>query len=113
MLRQFIVSFDQKNRRVRFQAQAEGPVRLPPERGTGAVFRQKPDGLEIARILAGSPAEKAGLRVGDLVVAVNGVPILERGCQDMDASEKESLDLALLRDGKKLQISVGIVDLIP
>ena len=32
-------------------------------------------GAVIARVEPGSPAERAGLRTGDLVVAVNGVPV--------------------------------------
>lgn len=41
------------------------------------------DSLEVAHIVPGSPAEDTGLRSGDQVTHVDGVPVNERGCRDM------------------------------
>lgn len=40
--------------------------------GIGVSVDPKPSGLEVARVFDSTPAERAGLKVGDLIVAVNG-----------------------------------------
>jgi carboxyl-terminal processing protease len=40
--------------------------------GIGVSVDPKPAGLEVARVFNSTPAERAGLKVGDLIVAVNG-----------------------------------------
>jgi carboxyl-terminal processing protease len=40
--------------------------------GIGVVIDPKPVGLEIIRVFNGSPAERSGLKIGELIVAVNG-----------------------------------------
>ena len=45
--------------------------------GIGAFVRENDDGLvEIVRPIAGQPAEKAGLRAGDLIIAVDGEDVI-------------------------------------
>lgn len=36
----------------------------------------RPDGLRVAQVMSGSPAETAGLRVGDILVAVESEPVV-------------------------------------
>ncbi|NWG21720.1 MAG: PDZ domain-containing protein [Chloroflexi bacterium] len=43
--------------------------------GIGAMIRTLPDGVMITRLARGGPAEQAGLRPRDLIIAVNGIPI--------------------------------------
>jgi carboxyl-terminal processing protease len=40
--------------------------------GIGVSVDPKPTGLEVVRVFDSSPAQRAGLKVGDLIVAVNG-----------------------------------------
>lgn len=40
--------------------------------GLGIVIRMKPDGLQVVRPLADSPADEAGLRPGDRIIAIEG-----------------------------------------
>lgn len=40
--------------------------------GIGVVVNPKKTGLEIARVFNSSPAQRAGLKVGDVIIAVNG-----------------------------------------
>src|SRR4029077_14547131 len=47
---------------------------LPPDRAQ-ALGTRRTQGAVIARVEPGSPAERAGLRTNDLVVAVNGAPM--------------------------------------
>jgi len=83
VLKHFVLTFDQNKRRVRMQPNSASPVRMHPRMGTGALLRARADLLEVAHIIPGSPAARAGMRPGDLVTHVNGVPVKRRGCRDM------------------------------
>jgi len=47
--------------------------------GIGIRARATDDSLEVREVFPGSPAEKAGLRPGDAIIAVGGVPVSRRG----------------------------------
>ena len=61
----------------------------------------EPRGVEVARVEEGSPAEKAGIKPGDVLLSYNGENIL--GAQQLgrlvrgDTGRKESQDSALAR----------------
>jgi hypothetical protein len=50
-------------------------VAAADEEKLGIGFVPTPDGAKIQLVLAGSPAERAGLRVGQVIEAVNGAPV--------------------------------------
>jgi len=53
-----------------------GAQDAPKKRGfLGAQVSESNGALKIDRIVAGSPAEKAGFKVGDLIMTVDGVPV--------------------------------------
>jgi C-terminal peptidase prc len=54
------------------QAEFDGDLRYA---GVGAEVRELPDGALITKIAHGGPAEQAGLRPRDLILAIGGVPI--------------------------------------
>jgi len=61
-----------------------------------------------------TPGEEAGIRKGDIVIAVNGMPIQERGCvSPSEALEVASAILSISRDGSLLEIEVELSVLIP
>ncbi len=47
--------------------------------GVGIRVRQTPSALVVRQVFTGSPAAAAGLRVGDRIIAVGGVPVSRRG----------------------------------
>lgn len=68
-------------------------------------------GILIQDVIPGEPAEKAGLRSYDVVVAVNGNSVLSgrdfmKSVANMNVGDTAKLDI--IRDGKKTQVSVKI-----
>ena len=70
------------------------------------------EGILIAQVMKGSPADKAGLKVGDIIVAVNGKPISEvRDLQFriMKTKPGTKVTLTVIRNGKdKKEIVVKV-----
>lgn len=113
VLRHFVLTFDLVNRRVRFDPEPGGPVRMAPERGTGALLRADAAGfLEVVRRLPDTPAERAGLQDGDRIVELDGVPVADRGCRALDAPESDRVVYGLEREGRIEQIELEQVTII-
>ncbi|MBD3309329.1 Do family serine endopeptidase [candidate division KSB3 bacterium] len=77
---------------------------------------QSADGVLISQVIEGSSAERAGLRQGDIIVAINGVPV--RNQQDYteflaEYTAGDRLTFALLRDGQSLEIEVQAEEFSP
>jgi S1-C subfamily serine protease len=68
-------------------------------------------GAVIARVEQGSPAERAGLRTNDLVVAVNGIPI-RSGAELKNrvglSKIGDAVDLTIVRGSSERTIAVRI-----
>jgi len=74
----------------------------------------RPTGALVARVLPDSPAQKAGLQVGDVILSFNGMdvprssalpPLVGRAPVGRDAT------VEILRDGKRMEIPVRIAEL--
>ena len=63
---------------------------------------------DVGRIIQNSPAERAGLKTGDLIVAVDGTPVKrwEELSSQIRQHGSQTLDLAVKRDGRELDIKV-------
>jgi serine protease Do len=90
---------------------AGGPRPLPPH---ARVRYGRTSGVEVVEVAAASPAERAGLRVEDLVVALDGEPVT--GVADLQRLlGEERIDrpvaLDLLRGARTLTVSVTPVEL--
>jgi len=72
------------------------------------------NGVFVAGVAPGGPAEKAGIKEQDIVTAINGKPIHD-GNELLDKVTAtpvgSSLNLTVLRDGKERQGSVTVADL--
>ena len=87
----------------------EGMLLLPDSEGfTFIPSEGMPDhGLVVMRVAAGSPAEEAGLRKGDVILAVDGEEV--KGFDDLREAVRarepgDELALTVLRDGEERQI---------
>src|SRR6266851_1411348 len=70
-------------------------------------------GITISNVVAGSPAERAGLKVGDTIVSVDGKPVKNGDELVSDiASRKPGAKVALgyFRNGKKEEATVTVAD---
>ena len=65
-------------------------------------------------MLAGTPAEDAGLQIGDLILAENGIRIHERGCARWDDGKRgEVVRLTVQRDHLYFDVALPVVVLVP
>lgn len=74
---------------------------LGGEEGAGAL---------VSKIISGSPAEDAGIEVGDLIVAVDGEPVEDAGDirEALHGKEGETFDVEVIRDRRRTSITVTI-----
>jgi S1-C subfamily serine protease len=90
---------------------AGGPRPLPP-RVAREVDRQA--GVEVVEVVAGSPADRAGLRPEDLILDVDGEPVASaRDLQRLMAGETIGRDvrIRLFRDGRIVELRAKPVEL--
>ncbi len=71
---------------------------------------KKDSGVLVGKVLADTPAEKAGVKVGDLIVSVDGDAVEDSGELIEALSEKEgkTIDLELVRDRRTMHLKVTI-----
>jgi S1-C subfamily serine protease len=86
---------------------AGGPRPLPPRaRGTHGGMESA---VEVVEVVAGSPAERAGLRAEDLIVSIDGVatPRVD-DVQRLMAADRigRAVDVVVVRDGRGVQLRV-------
>ena len=90
------------------------PVRMPPMRGSGLGLSPQPEGLEVFHVMAGTSAERAGLEEEDVIVAVDGTPVYELGCDPPWADDDTGrLSLSVLRNGVRTEIDIEVETLVP
>ena len=68
-------------------------------------------GLKVELVLKGKPAEKGGLKNGDIIVAINGKPVTN--IQDYmfrlnQLKAKDIVGVTVLRKGEKLELVVNL-----
>ncbi len=74
-------------------------------RTRGGLNYYKYDGYpRISEVRGGSPAEKAGLRLGDLIVKVDGRSILDDDAGLAAAEDRDQLRITVRRDGKDIDV---------
>lgn len=80
---------------------------------TPALARMYGHGVTIAEVIAGKPAEKAGLQTGDTITSVNGKPVKsgdELVSIISNVKPGNKVDITYLRNGQQKQASVSVED---
>jgi S1-C subfamily serine protease len=90
---------------------AGGNRPLPP-RAAAAIGRR--DGVEVMEVMPGSPAARAGIRSGDLIVELDGAPIADaRDLQRLMVGEVigRTVDARVWRQGELRTVTIHPVEL--
>ncbi len=81
--------------------------------GLGIVIAIKDDKLTVISPFQGSPAEKAGIKAGDIIVEIDGVPALgmssDEAVRRMRGERGTSVTLTIQREGEEENIVVEVV----
>lgn len=114
-LKTFVVTFDQRNRRVRFDTAGDRTVTFSPVRGIGVGFDFSEGNWGIARVFPGQTAEAAGLQPGDSVIRLGGKRLRELACtRPIDLFDTgDAVDLTVIRQRKRLEFRVPIMTVVP
>jgi serine protease Do len=70
-----------------------------------------PMGALVNSVTGGSPADKAGVETGDMILELNGKPVRDRDDLRLRIGETEpgvTVDLTLLRDGSRKNVSIRL-----
>ena len=113
IMRPFAWTFDQKSRRLRITPASPEPLLMSPKRGTGAIVIPHEAGYEVVKVLPNTPAEREGLLIGDIIVAADGVRILEQDCGRWDEQYLAETMLTVLRDSEVIDHTIEIIDIVP
>ncbi|MBZ5719374.1 MAG: Do family serine endopeptidase [Acidobacteriia bacterium] len=71
------------------------------------------NGVTISNVVAGSPADQAGLKVGDTITSVDGKPVKNGDELVADIASRKpgtKVNLGLVRNGKKQETAVTVAD---
>ncbi|MGM9474271.1 S1C family serine protease [Pseudarthrobacter sp. YS3] len=86
-----------------------GVVSTPTRLNASAVIRTgQRDGLRVVEVLAGSPADRAGLQAGDIIMTAGGRPVSNaESLQKLLFADAigQHLQISVLRDGKELNLA--------
>ena len=92
-------------------AAAHAYLGVTPQDGTASDGSATRAGAEVTSVGDGTPAAKAGLKVGDVIVAVNGKPVDSANSLVGHVREKTTGDevtLTVLRDGKSIEVKATL-----
>ncbi|MGA7966931.1 MAG: aspartyl protease family protein [Gammaproteobacteria bacterium] len=100
ILRHFTVTFDYATQHLYLKPNKDYDTPMDYDR-SGMWVNASQDGFVVKSVMAGGPADQAGLKVGEIIMAVNGKPALTfslSGFREMLRNEKP---------GKKIELTIG------
>ncbi len=98
VLRHFRVTLDPQHGFASFERDGDDPVASRPLRSVGVSFRHFPAYWRVVSVVAGSPADDAGLESGDLVTRINSELVEQWGLEryEMLVRTASAIDFTLL-----------------
>ena len=110
-MKSFVVTFDWASNTI-FLAPIAGREPKHDIRTFGFTYAHKDGAMRVTSLYAGSPAEKAGLRIDAPILSINGKPVdrltadevrrFRRGDLTFSSAEDSEISLELLVEGKKV-----------
>jgi hypothetical protein len=116
ILKRFTLTFDYGRQRVTFAPNAAAPAAQPYDR-SGLWLNVAAGGFEVMDVVAGGPGAKAGLRVGDRVLAVDGKPAADVSLPALrdrfsTAPAGTRLTLTVESRGQRRDVALVLADLV-
>ena len=115
ILRNFVVTFDQQRGEVTFFRESLAPIASPPLRSAGLSFKRTPAYWRVVAVVPGSPAESAGVRVGDLVTRIDDEPVAVWPLLRYETriAKADVIDLTFLHGRDETILTVPVFELVP
>jgi S1-C subfamily serine protease len=117
ILKRFVVTFDYEHQIVYLKALPEPVADVGTYDRAGMWFNRAPDGFEVVDVTKNSPAEAAGIKAGDHIVAVDGKPAAETPVYELrrrlrNAAPGTVTRFTLVQAGQTREVAVTLRDLI-
>ena len=116
ILERFKVTLDYERRQMWLEP-GQRYARRDPMSRAGLQLARVADTVKVMAVLDGSAAQKAGIRVGDVVTALDGRPIAELGTEGVSAvfdegPEGSSHALEIVRDGRAKKAKIKLKEML-
>ncbi|MDR1009522.1 MAG: aspartyl protease family protein [Opitutaceae bacterium] len=114
ILKNYCLVFDSKLGTVTFQRAEAGPLAMGPQRSAGISFTKTPAYWRVASVVPGSPAEAAGVQVGDIVARINGEPVSDWQLQRYDTLVRTAAEITctFVRGARENPMVIPVFDLV-
>lgn len=115
ILRNFVVTFDQQRGEITFFRESLAPIVSPALRSAGISFKRTPAYWRVVAVVPGSPAEAAGVRIGDLVTRIDDEAVALWPLQRYESriAQAEVIDLTFLHGRDETTLTVPVFELVP
>lgn len=112
-LRHFAITFDAAAGVIEFKRPAPDlPIEMEAVVGTGMVYAARRGYWVVLEVVQGSPADRAGIRIGDRILRVDGMPV-DRLASATDWRWATKFRFTVERQGRASDYHVGVQRLIP
>jgi len=117
ILHRFVVTFDYANRTMYLEPIAGLPESEPYDR-VGMFVKRAAGSFEVLAVTAKSPAERAGVKVGDRIVAIGGAPVAADSLPEWRRRFREDkpgtkVPITVERAGKTITATIVLAEQLP
>jgi len=117
ILKRYVVTLDYEHSTLYLKPVSGAVADLDTFDRAGMWFNQSADGYAVVDVTKGAPAESAGLKVGDAIVAVDGkpataIPVYEMRTRLRDATPGTTVTFTVKNGGATKDVKVTLRDLI-
>jgi S1-C subfamily serine protease len=116
-LKRFVVTFDYAHQRMWLKPIVPAPIDAGRFDRSGMWINADKGGYEVTAVSAGGPAEQAGLKAGDVIVALDGQPAVAEKLSDARIMLRarpagSQIEAKVKRDGAERTVNITLRDQI-